>query len=65
MQRLCKHAFQSMERRCFLRSPCKTGTKKNSDELSRVQFRDASLPGYELGSRGIEMSWNLQNNYKT
>jgi hypothetical protein len=21
---------------------------------SRVEFRDASLPGYELGSRGIE-----------
>jgi hypothetical protein len=22
----------------------------------RVEFRDASLPGYELGSRGIELS---------
>jgi hypothetical protein len=26
----------------------------SSDEL--VEFRDASLPGYELGSRGIELS---------
>jgi hypothetical protein len=29
---------------------------KNSAEKSRVEFRDASLPGYELGSRGIELS---------
>jgi hypothetical protein len=28
--------------------------KESSVEL--VEFRDASLPGYELGSRGIEMS---------
>jgi hypothetical protein len=33
-------------------------------ELSTVEFRDASLPGYELGSRGIELSWQLQNNGK-
>jgi hypothetical protein len=31
---------------------------------NRVEFRDASLPGYELGSRGIEFSWQLQNNGK-
>jgi hypothetical protein len=30
----------------------------------RIEFRDASLPGYELGSRGIELSWQLQNNGK-
>jgi hypothetical protein len=30
----------------------------------RAEFRDASLPGYELGSRGIELSWQLQNNGK-
>jgi hypothetical protein len=29
-----------------------------------VEFRDASLPGYEPGSRGIELSWQLQNNGK-
>jgi hypothetical protein len=27
----------------------------------RVEFRDASLPRCELGSRGIELSWQLQN----
>jgi hypothetical protein len=27
-------------------------------------FRDVSLPGYELGSKGIEFSWQLQNNGK-
>jgi hypothetical protein len=27
-------------------------------------FLDASLPGYELGSRGIELSWQMQNNGK-
>jgi hypothetical protein len=30
--------------------------KKSSKELKRVEFRDVSLPGYELGSRGIELS---------
>jgi hypothetical protein len=30
--------------------------KDKKDRLSRVEFRDASLPGYELGSRGIELS---------
>jgi hypothetical protein len=28
----------------------------SSAEKTSVEFRDASLPGYELGSRGIEMS---------
>jgi hypothetical protein len=30
-------------------------TKQSRAEL-RVEFREASLPGYELGSRGIELS---------
>jgi hypothetical protein len=30
--------------------------KKSSVEKSVVEFRDASLPGHELGSRGIESS---------
>jgi hypothetical protein len=30
--------------------------KKSSVEKGRVEFRDAILPGYELGSRGIELS---------
>jgi hypothetical protein len=29
--------------------------EKNSREW-RAEFRDVSLPGYELGSRGIELS---------
>jgi hypothetical protein len=33
-------------------------------ESSPVEFRDASLPGFELESRGIELSWQLQNNGK-
>jgi hypothetical protein len=37
--------------------------KKSSIE-NIVEFRDDSLPGYELGSRGIELSWQLQNNGK-
>jgi hypothetical protein len=30
--------------------------EKNSLEKSRVEFRDISLPGYELWSRGIELA---------
>jgi hypothetical protein len=26
------------------------------EEFNQVEFRDASLPGYELGSKGIELS---------
>jgi hypothetical protein len=29
-----------------------------------VEFRDPSLSGYELGSREIELSWQLQNSGK-
>jgi hypothetical protein len=36
----------------------------DSVEKSGVEFRDANLPGYELGSRGIVFSWQLQNNGK-
>jgi hypothetical protein len=35
-------------RLCFLRGPCKVVIKKSSVEKSRDEFRDASLPGYEL-----------------
>jgi hypothetical protein len=31
---------------------------------SQIEIRDASLPGFELGSRGIELRWQLQNNGK-
>jgi hypothetical protein len=56
MQRRCKHAFPTIERLCFLRGPCRVVIKKSSVEKSLVVFRDASLPGYELGSRGIELA---------
>jgi hypothetical protein len=49
---------------CFLRGPCKVVIKKSSVEKNWVEFRDASLPRYKLGSRGIELSWQLQNNGK-
>jgi hypothetical protein len=35
------------------------GYKEKLDE-----FRDASLSEYELGSRGIELSWQLNNDKK-
>jgi hypothetical protein len=56
MQRPCKHAFPTIERLCFLRGFCKVVLNKNSVEKNGVEFRDASLPGYELGSKGIELS---------
>jgi hypothetical protein len=39
-----------------VRGPCKVVINKSSIEKSRVEFRKASLLGYELVSRGIEMS---------
>jgi hypothetical protein len=64
MQQRCNHAFPTIERLCFLCGLCKLAIKKCSVEKNRVEFRDASLPGYELGSRGIELSWQLQNKGK-
>jgi hypothetical protein len=62
MQQRCKHAFLTIER-IFSACSCKVVTKKSSGE-NRVEFRDTSLPGYELGSRGIELSWQLRNDGK-
>jgi hypothetical protein len=56
MQRRCKHAFPTLERLCFLRGQCKVVIKKSSVEKNKVEFRDASLTGPELGSRGTELS---------
>jgi hypothetical protein len=64
MQRRCKHAFKTVERLCFLHGTYKVVLQKSAVEKNRVEFRDASLPGYELGSRGIELSWQLQKNGK-
>jgi hypothetical protein len=41
-----------------------SGYKKEFSWEELVVFRDFSLPGYELGSRGIELSWQLQNKDK-
>jgi hypothetical protein len=38
--------------------------KEDSFEKNRVEFQDGSLTGYELGSREIELSWQLQDNGK-
>jgi hypothetical protein len=40
----------------LLRGPCKMVIQKSSVLKNGVQFRDASRPGYELGSRGIELN---------
>jgi hypothetical protein len=37
------------------------GYKEQFSLEELVEFRDVSLPGYELGSRGIQLSWQLQN----
>jgi hypothetical protein len=51
MQRRCKHAFSTVERLCFRRGPCRVVMKSR-----RFEFRDTSLPGCQLGSRGVELS---------
>jgi hypothetical protein len=53
MKRRCENVFPIIEILSFLRGPCKVVIKKSSVEKNGVEFRDASLPGYELGSRGI------------
>jgi hypothetical protein len=40
----------------FSGGPCKVVIQKISVEKNRIEFRDASLTGYETGSRGIEFS---------
>jgi hypothetical protein len=56
-QRISKHASLTREA-CFLCCPCKVIIKKCSAGAAenRVEFRDTSLPEYELGGRGIELS---------
>jgi hypothetical protein len=47
-------------------SACSVQSRYKEDQLrsSQVEFRDAMLPGYELGSGGIELNWQLQKNGK-
>jgi hypothetical protein len=56
VQKRYKQAFPTIEILYFLRGPCKVVIKKSSVEKNLVEFRDANLPGYELLSRGIELS---------
>jgi hypothetical protein len=58
-QRISKQAFSN--KACFLRGPCKVVIKKSSVEENGVEFREASRPGYELASRGIEFESSLRN----
>jgi hypothetical protein len=41
-----------------------SGYEGDFSEKNGVELRDASLPGDEFGSRGIELSWQLQINGK-
>jgi hypothetical protein len=66
MQRRCNHAFPTVESLCFLHGPYKVVLRDSAVEKNRVEFRDASHPGYEFG---IELSrvfgiGSLQNNVK-
>jgi hypothetical protein len=38
--------------------------RRSSVQKNGVEFRDASPPGYDPGSRGIELNWQWQNNGK-
>jgi hypothetical protein len=55
MERRCKQAFSTIER-LFSAWSVQSGYKKVSVEKSQVEFRDATLSEYELGSRGTELS---------
>jgi hypothetical protein len=59
--------FPNKKETVFSAWSSQSGYKKGSIQLSessRVGFRDVSLPGYELRSRGIELGCQLQNNGK-
>jgi hypothetical protein len=49
------------EQRCWTESSFETPACQDmslgAEELNWVECRDASLPGHELGSRGVEFSW--------
>jgi hypothetical protein len=38
----------------------KSDYKEVFSSIERVEFRDAIMPGCELGSRGIELRWQLR-----
>jgi hypothetical protein len=63
-ERRCKHAFPKIERFISSAWSVKIGYKEQFSWEELVEIRDASLPGYELGSRRIELNWQLQKNGK-
>jgi hypothetical protein len=60
MERLCKHVSTETNSRnnrkavFSVRSVPRAYKKDKEGRFKSVEFRDASLPGYELGSTGIE-----------
>jgi hypothetical protein len=55
MQRRCKHALPTIEG-LFSVWSVQSGYKEEFNWEELVEFRDATLPGYEPGSGGIELS---------
>jgi hypothetical protein len=62
-QRRCKHVFPTIER-LFSVWSMQRSYKKEFMWEELVEFRDASLSGHKLGSRGLELSGQMQNNGK-
>jgi hypothetical protein len=52
---LKSHLHNNREAACSAR-PVQSGYKDDFSREDLVEFRDGSLPEYELGSRGIELS---------
>jgi hypothetical protein len=56
-----KRIHATAEELCFLCGPCWRVIKRRGRSFKSVEFRDTSLPGYELGSKGIEMrNWGIR-----
>jgi hypothetical protein len=53
MQWRCKHAFQTIERLCFLRGQCKVVIKRSSAEKNFVEFRDPAYWAMSLGAEEL------------
>jgi hypothetical protein len=51
MQRRCKHVFSTIDRLCFLRSPCRGVIKRQRMSSELVEFE---TPACQDGSLGAE-----------
>jgi hypothetical protein len=58
MERSCKHVFSTIEALFSAWSASRGYKKTRSFEL--LEFRDASLPGHGLGSRGMRIESSLE-----